>query len=158
MAPFKAPLTTVGARKKALIKGLDHQAKLLLLFPSPGEVRRYAAFSTHSFFPTMYFTQDRSKAASRVFNQRTDHHIRSHCKWLPVFHKLSVTIVNHTDDIRFDIFDKCDQFPIRSTDSVGRVWYPLERWMVTRGVFHGLHSGFHRNQMNRPAADPPGNK
>ena len=95
--------------KEALIKGLDHTKRSSYFFSeSRGSQAICRIF--HTFLFTDNVSANRSKAASRVFNQRTDHHIRSHCKWLPVFHKLSVTIVNHTDDIRFDIFDKCDQF------------------------------------------------
>ena len=44
-----------------------------------------------------------------VFDQRTDYHVCSDIAWLDCFNEFTVAVIYHTDDIRFDLFDKGDQ-------------------------------------------------
>ena len=49
--------------------------------------------------------------ASRVFDQRTDDHVRAHITRLDPLNKFSITVVHHADHIRPSLLDKGDQLP-----------------------------------------------
>ena len=70
----------------------------------------------------------------RIFDQRTDDHVCTDITWLNTFNEFTVTVIYHTDDIRLDIFDKCDQFP----DPLDR-----QRWtcLVSLGALDGYQAG-----------------
>ena len=96
-------------QKESLVKGL-HDAKRCADLPAKSR----GCQAVRAVFDQRLLSGNvpayGSQTAARIFDQGTYDHIRAHIARFDCFDKFSVTVVYHTDNIRFDPFDKGDQF------------------------------------------------
>ena len=96
-------------KEKSLIKGLIDAETGTEFFSESGSCQAESC-PLHAFFFADDIASDRCQTAARIFDERTDTHICSNIGRFNFFHKFTIAVVYHTDDIRFDGFDKTDQF------------------------------------------------
>ena len=95
-------------QEKSLIERLHDTERCSHLF---SESRRSQTVSAvlDQIFSSRNIAPDRRQTASRIFDQGTNDHVRSHITWFNLLYKFSITVVHHTDHIRLDLLDKGDQ-------------------------------------------------
>ncbi len=107
--PFQGGSRHRRRQKQTLIEsGKDAQGSAHLLGQPGGS--QTAGRILHTFPFSGNIAADGRKPASRILDERPDHHIRSHLRRFRGFHKLPVAVVYHHENIRLDLLHKGNQF------------------------------------------------
>ena len=97
-----------GCQEEALEQS-GHQPQIGTYFLTKSGSRQPVCTAADTCFCAANIAANRSQTAAGVFDQGTHYHVCPHIRGLYGFHELSITVIHHTDNIRFYFFAEGNQ-------------------------------------------------